>query len=88
MPEICRFEGIIIQMYSEGGSRHLPHFHARYGEFHASFAVDPVEILAGSLPRRQRRLVEAWAELRMSELKANWERLYEGAPALKIDALR
>ena len=25
--------------------------------------ADPVELIAGSLPRKQRRLVEAWAEL-------------------------
>jgi hypothetical protein len=27
------------------------------------YAIDPVGVLAGSLPRRQHRLVEAWAEL-------------------------
>jgi len=27
------------------------------------FSLDPVELIAGTLPRTQRRLVEAWAEL-------------------------
>jgi hypothetical protein len=31
------------------------------------FSFDPVELIGGSLPRRQRRLVEAWAELHETE---------------------
>src|SRR5207245_6099180 len=30
--------------------------------------IDPIELIAGSLPKRQQRLVEAWAELHQSEL--------------------
>jgi hypothetical protein len=31
MPELSRFFGIIIRMYSEAGtSHHVPHFHAYY----------------------------------------------------------
>ncbi len=63
-------------MYWEANvPHHLPHFHARYQEHEASFSIDPVELLAGSLPRRQQRYVEAWAELHSDELKKNWELL-------------
>jgi len=34
----------------------------------AVISLEPVELIAGSLPRRQRRLVEAWAELHQEEL--------------------
>ncbi|WP_343412690.1 DUF4160 domain-containing protein [Candidatus Amarolinea dominans] len=48
MPEIARFYGIIITMYFGDPSRHpVPHFHARYGEYQASFAIDPPAWLAG-----------------------------------------
>lgn len=64
MPELSRFFGIIIRMYMEvGGPHHLPHFHAYYQDEVAVFSLDPIELIAGSLPRRQRRFVEAWAEL-------------------------
>lgn len=43
-----------------GESHHTPHFHAYYQEHVAVFGIDPVECLAGELPRTQRRLVEAW----------------------------
>ena len=56
MPELSRFFGIIIRMYVEvGGLHHLPHFHAYYQEDVAVVGIDPVELMAGRLPRRQRR---------------------------------
>ena len=42
---------------------HLPHFHAYYQDDVAVFSIDPVELVAGEMPRRQIRLVEAWVEL-------------------------
>lgn len=79
MPEICRFFGIVIAMYWEAGvSHHQPHFHARYQEHQAAFSIDPVELIAGSLPRKQLRLVEGWAEMHLDELKENWALLANG----------
>jgi len=87
MPELSRFHGIIIRMYCELGPHHTPHFHAYHGDDEAVYGLDPIELLAGSLPRRQARLVEAWAELRQAELIADWERLQAGTEPLPIDPL-
>jgi hypothetical protein len=79
MPELSRFFGIIIRMYMEVGiQHHSPHFHAYYGDDVAIYGLQPIELLAGSLPRRQQRLAEAWAELHLAELEANWQRLQAG----------
>jgi len=89
MPEISRFFGIIIRMYSEVGiSHHAPHFHAYYQDDVAIYTIDPVELISGSLPRRQQRLVEAWTELHQAELLADWRRLQAGQSPLPIDPLR
>lgn len=89
MPEICRFFGIIIRMYSEpSGPHHRPHFHAYYQEDVGVYAIDTIEMIAGELPRRQQRLVEAWAELHNEELLSDWERLQSGQVLFKIDPLR
>jgi len=64
MPELSRFFGIIIRMYAEADApHHGAHFHAYYQESVGIFQIDPVEMIAGGLPARQKRLVEAWAEL-------------------------
>jgi len=63
-------------MFSEPGSpHHVAHFHACYQDEVAVFAIDPVEMFAGALPQRQRRLVEAWAGLHQNELLADWNLL-------------
>ena len=79
MPEISRFFGIVIGMFWEiNASHHLPHFHARYQGEQASFTLNPVELIAGSIPRKQRRLVETWAEMHREELMKNWDLLIAG----------
>ena len=89
MPEISRFFGIIIRMFMEAGAaHHTPHFHAYYQEHVGVFSFQPVELIAGDLPRTQRRLVEAWAELHQAELKTDWDRLQGGRPPLPIAPLQ
>ena len=76
-------------MFAEAGSpHHVAHFHAYYQEEIGIFSVDPVELIAGSLPRRQIRLVEAWAELHQAELRVDWQRLQEGCKPTPIEPLR
>ena len=88
MPEICRFFGIIIRMYVEPQApHHRPHFHAYYQADVGVYAIDEVELIAGQLPRRQHRLVQAWAELHQKELLADWERLQSGRIPFRIDPL-
>ncbi len=70
-----------------GGQHHRPHFHAYYGEDVAIYALSPIELIAGSLPRRQQRFVEAWAELHEDELIADWQLLQSGQVPLPIAPL-
>lgn len=71
-----------------GAPHHRPHFHAYYQDEVAVFSLDSIELIAGTLPRRQQRLVVAWAELHHAELTANWERLQAGDLPLPIDPLK
>ena len=88
LPEICRFFGIIIHMFAEPGApNHLPHFHAYYQSATAVLSIDPVQVIGGDLPRKERRLVEAWAQLHSGELVENWRRLQAGKPPFKVASL-
>jgi len=89
MPEISRFLGIIIRMFVEPGTpHHRSHFHAYYQDDVAIYSIEPLELIAGHLPRRQQRFVEAWAELHQYELIENWERLQQGELPIKIEPLK
>lgn len=89
MPELARFYGVVIRMFAEVGERHhRPHFHVVSANGEAVFAIDDLETLAGALPARERRLVEAWGELHRSELLENWTRLQAGGRVASIEPLR
>ena len=72
MPELSRFYGIILKMiYSDNEQHHKPHFHVYYNGSEASIGIDG-ELLAGSLPVKQLKLVQAWAAIHADELYAAW----------------
>ena len=88
-PTISMFFGIIITMHWEKGEpHHLPHIHAAYQEHKAVFSVPAGELLAGSLPRRQAKLVEGWIALHEDELLANWTLAMDNEQLFRIDPLK
>lgn len=89
MPRISSFYGITIWMYyDEAHHMGRPHFHARYGDDEASVDIDTLELIAGELPGRARRLVIEWARVRRPQLRDNWERARHKHPLMPIDPLR
>jgi len=60
---------------------------ARYAEHDASVAIDPLDVLEGSLPTGALALVLEWGQLHQDELAANWERARRKDPLEEIDPL-
>lgn len=85
MPEICRFYGIIIQMFFN--DHNPPHFHVVYGDFKAVININD-EIVEGFMPKRALKLVFEWMELHKIELLANWELAQYGELPKKIEPLK
>jgi len=52
-----------------------------------TIGIEDGEILAGKLPRKQLRLVQAWIELHPDELLADWELSISGEQPYKITPL-
>jgi len=89
MPEISRFFGIVIRMYVERNQPHRrPHFHAYCRDGAAVYDIEDCVRLEGKLPRREERLVLAWAEIHRTELTANWHALQHDRPPAKVAPLR
>jgi len=85
MPVLSTFYGIIIHIYAN--DHNPPHIHARYGEYESSFTLDG-ELMNGEIPKKQRKLVEAWIALYSDEIYANWQLIQMGEPITKITPLR
>jgi len=54
-------------------------------QFSASIQL---KLMEGSMPKRQRRLIEAWAELHQDELVDDWTRLQSGRRPQPIAPLK
>lgn len=87
MPELCRFEGIIIKMlYNDTVQHNKPHVHVFYGEYKASIGIDG-ELLAGTMPVRQLKMVIGWLALHEEEVYGAWNHAVRGIAFEKIRPL-
>ena len=79
--------GIVVYMLFRDIQHHnKPHVHVYYGEYEASVAVDG-ELLAGSLPRKQMKIVIGWLALHEEEVYKAWNLAVQGEHFEKIDAM-
>ena len=89
MPTISMFYGILVSMYVlDTQKQHLPHIHVRYAEFKVVIEIPSGEVLEGSIPTKQMKLLQAWIVLHADELMADWELAATGETPYKIDPLR
>ena len=87
MPLISHFYGILIRMFfKDQEQHHLPHFHAIYGEYSGSFSLDG-EIITGNIPKKQLKLITAWATIHQEELEALWKSVQETGEYFTIKGL-
>lgn len=70
MPTICMFRG--IKIYINWREHQPPHFHAKYGGDEVIVSIQDAEVIAGSFPSKQLKLLLAWAVLHQDELMDNW----------------
>ena len=88
MPELCRFNGIVISMLFKDIKQHnKPHIHVSYNDHEASIGIDG-ELLSGSLPSKQFKLIQAWLILHEEELYGAWNKAVQSQPFEKIEPLR
>lgn len=88
MPALSMFYGIIVRMQSERGGKHnKPHIHALYGDDEIVVSIDG-EVLEGSIPNKQTKLLLAWMAIHEDELIANWKMLNAGEGYFKIEPLK
>ena len=70
MPTICMFRGIKIFI---NWRDHLPpHFHATYSGQEVLVSINDLEVLEGSMPNKQLKMLLGWAALRQDKLIENW----------------
>ena len=88
LPIVSQFYGIIISMYFNDTDRHhMPHIHVHYAEYRCTFYFNG-NILSGNIPNKQKKLVEAWIELRKEDLITLWNMLQSGNNGFTIEPIK
>ena len=89
MAILSMFYGIIVSMYFFDNRQHkIPHIHIKYQDFEAVFSILDAEMIAGDLPKKKMRIVQAWISIHQDELIADWELASTGKEIFKIEPLR
>ena len=50
-----------------------PHFHAKYGSSEVIVSIKDIEVIEGTMPNKQLKMLLGWAAFHQEELMENWE---------------
>ncbi len=70
MPTICMFRG--IKIFINWNEHQPPHFHAKYAGSEIVVSINDIEVLEGTMPNKQLKMVLGWAAFHQEELLENW----------------
>ena len=74
-------------MFNDIQQHNKPHIHVRYGDYEAVVAIDG-ELLAGSLPNKQLKILIGWLTLHEEEAYKAWNLAIKGEHFDKIQPLQ
>lgn len=85
MPTISIFRGIKVFInYSE---HNPPHFHAKYGSEEVCVSIHDLDVITGSIPNKQLKMLLGWAAFHQEELLENWNLAAAGNEPFNIKPL-
>lgn len=88
LPIISQFYGILIKMYyNDNEKHHREHIHAQYCEFNGVFDLNG-NLIKGSMPNKQKKLIEAWIEIHKEELMRLWKLTQNDGEYFEIEPLK
>lgn len=83
------FYGILVLMfYRDNRQHHTPHIHVRYQDAEAVIEIPTGVLIAGGIPPKQLKLVQAWIEIHSEELMVDWQLAVNGDEPFRIAPLQ
>ncbi len=86
MPTLSIFRG--IKVYMNWNEHNPPHFHAVYGGEEVTVLIKELEVLSGSLPNKQLKMLLGWAAFHQEELMENWELAEKQQELFQIEPMK
>lgn len=85
MPTISMFRGIKVFI---NGETICPAFPRAYGGQEVIVSIEELEVLDGSLPGKQLKMLLGWAAFHQEELRENWQLAVAKQELFAIEPLR
>lgn len=79
--------GRLASRESGGNSEQMDSLRERSAHANTVFSLDG-EMIEGTMPNKQRKLIVAWMEIRQEDLQANWILLQAGQEFFRIAPLQ
>ena len=73
-------------LFRDNKQHNKPHVHVYYGEYEAAIAIDG-ELLAGSIPKKQYKIIIGWLAHHEEQAYAAWNLAVQGEHFDKIPPL-
>ncbi|MBQ1517659.1 MAG: DUF4160 domain-containing protein [Clostridia bacterium] len=86
MPTISMFRG--IKVYINWNDHMPPHFHAKYGSSEVIVSIKDIEVIEGTMPNKQLKMLLGWAAFHQEELMENWELATQQQELFAIEPLK
>jgi hypothetical protein len=77
-----------IKIYINWREHQPPHFHAKYGSDEVAVSINDIEVLDGSLPNKQLKMLLGWTALHQEELLENWQLAEQKQDLFPIEPLK
>jgi hypothetical protein len=77
-----------IKVFMNWNDHRPPHFHATYGGDAVIVSIADLEVIEGSLPSKQLKMLLGWAAFHQDELMDNWVLAEKRQGLFAIDPLR
>ena len=81
-------ELLLCFFYKDNVQHNKPHVHVRYQGYKASILIEDGNLIAGKVPKKQLKLIQAWIEIHREELIANWDLAVAGELPFRIAPLQ
>ena len=65
-----------------------PHFHAKYGSSEVIVSIKDIEVIEGTMPNKQLKMLLGWAAFHQEELMENWELATQQQELFAIEPLK
>ena len=66
----------------------MPHFHAKYGSDEVIVSIRELEVIEGSIPSKQLKMLIGWAAFHQEELIENWNLAENQQELFSIEPLK